>query len=186
MRKSKSRKQQSKIGVKRLTGRAPARTRAHSSKQRASSRASTRTTHIDERTDVFVSYNRAQERGAASLANRLRKKGYRVWWARDLPATGAFHKEIYRRLNSARAVVVIWSKESAESDWVYAEADCARRQGKLVNTHTTSIKSPSLELPLPFGQTQSVSVRSIAKVVKALDRLLVPRSPSSALAPSSH
>jgi TIR domain len=186
MRKPKSKKRQSRIGVKRLTEPAPAQSRLLSTKRRVRSQANTRAVRIEDETDVFVSYNCAQEARAASLASTLRKKGYTVWWARDLPATGAFRKEIARRLNGARAVVVIWSKESAESDWVCAEADHALRQGKLVNTHTRAIKLPSLELPLPFGQTQSVSVHSVAKIAKALDRLAVPRLADRGVTPSSH
>lgn len=58
-----------------------------------------------------------------------------------------FSQVIEERLRSADAVVVLWSKFAAASEWVRAEADIARTLGKLVQA-TLDGDLP----PLPFNQ----------------------------------
>jgi TIR domain len=141
--------------------------------------------------DVFISYNQGRETEPEAIARKLRREGYSVWWAKDLPATGSFRSEIDRRLDRAKAVIVVWSKRATRSDWVCAEAEHARQQHKLINTHTAEIKAPASALPKPFGQTQSVPVRNMTRIIKALDCLSVPRKRQRATeivrsAPRSH
>jgi adenylate cyclase len=82
--------------------------------------------------DVFVSYAREDEPQARSVAEALRTHGYHVWRDEDLPAHRPYAEVIEERLNSARAVVVLWSTEAIKSHWVRAEADTARALGTLV------------------------------------------------------
>ncbi|MDQ1741276.1 MAG: adenylate cyclase, partial [Pseudonocardiales bacterium] len=56
---------------------------------------------------------------------------------------------IEERLKSAGAVVVLWSSESAKSQWVRAEADAARGEAKIVQA-TLDGTIP----PIPFNQIQ--------------------------------
>jgi adenylate cyclase len=99
--------------------------------------------------DIFVSYGRSTETQAQQVAEALRAAGYSVWRDDELPAHRAYGDVIEERLHSAKAVVVLWSVESARSQWVRAEADIAREAGTLVQV-TIDGAIP----PLPFNQIQ--------------------------------
>ena len=99
--------------------------------------------------DVFISYARPSEDEAHRIAELLRGKGFSVWRDDELPAHRAYSDVIEERLKSAKAVVVLWSGESAKSHWVRAEADTARESGTLVQATLDS----SLP-PMPFNQIQ--------------------------------
>ncbi|HEV8407652.1 MAG TPA: toll/interleukin-1 receptor domain-containing protein, partial [Sphingomicrobium sp.] len=99
--------------------------------------------------DVFVSYARPDELQAGRVSDALRALGYEVWRDDELPAHRAYADVIEERLNSARAVVVLWSAEAAKSQWVRAEADTARSAGTLVQALLDDHVPP-----LPFNQIQ--------------------------------
>ena len=99
--------------------------------------------------DIFVSYARPDEPHAERVAATLRSTGYRVWRDDELPAHRAYAEVIQERLTSAKAVIVLWSAESAKSQWVRAEADTARTAGTLIQV-TIDGSIP----PLPFNQIQ--------------------------------
>jgi adenylate cyclase len=98
---------------------------------------------------VFVSYARPDEPQAKRVADALRGDGYDVWRDDELPAHRAYAEVIEERLQSAAAVVVLWSADAAKSQWVRAEADTARNVGRLVQA-TLDGAIP----PLPFNQIQ--------------------------------
>jgi adenylate cyclase len=104
--------------------------------------------------DVFVSYARPDEARAERVAESLRTLGYRVWRDDELPAHRAYADVIEERLRSAKAVVVLWSAESAKSQWVRAEADAARSAGTLVQA-TLDGAIP----PMPFNQIQCADLK---------------------------
>src|SRR5262245_50689230 len=134
--------------------------------------------------DVFISYSKARAGEAKELADELGELGYDVWWDTSLLPVGSFGAEIDRQLDSAKAVIVVWSPESIRSKWVYAEAEHADRQEKLVNTHTADLGNSAAHIPKPFGVTHSVGLDNTRAIVGALDRLKVPRSRGRAAATS--
>jgi adenylate cyclase len=99
--------------------------------------------------DVFISYARHSEDEARRIVELIRDKGFSVWRDDELPAHRAYSDVIEERLKSAKAVVVLWSAESAKSHWVRAEADTAREAGTLVQV-TLDGALP----PMPFNQIQ--------------------------------
>jgi adenylate cyclase len=105
-------------------------------------------------TDVFVSYAREDEPRAQQVADTLRQSGRRVWRDEDLPAHRPYADVIQERLRSAKAVVVLWSAQSSDSQWVRAEADEARSAGTLVQV-TLDGSIP----PLPFNQIQCADLK---------------------------
>ena len=123
---------------------------------------------------VFVSYKRERRKVAALLVARLRRLGIPVWWDQDIAATGPFRDVIERKLDGARAVIVLWCKGAIGSDFVRAEASHALGQGKLVNTHCSDITRPGRQLPKPFGETHSVRADDIPAIATALHSLGVP------------
>ncbi|MCH8615076.1 TIR domain-containing protein [Sphingomonas sp. SM33] len=104
--------------------------------------------------DVFVSYARPDELDAKRVADALRRAGFSVWRDDELPAHRAYADVIQERLNSSKAVVVLWSPNAAKSQWVRAEADAARLAGTLVQV-TLDGSLP----PLPFNQIQCADLR---------------------------
>ena len=103
--------------------------------------------------DVFISYARSSAPQAQAAAAALRAAGYSVWFDEDLPSHRAYGDVIEEQLTSAKAVVVIWSAEAVRSQWVRAEANRAREEGKLVQ-----LTLDGASLPLPFDQIQCVAL----------------------------
>ena len=98
---------------------------------------------------MFVSYARVDQALARRVAKALQALGLDVWWDADLPAHRAYSEVIERNLEAAKAVVVLWSKTAAKSQWVRAEADFARNAGKLVQAQVDGTLPP-----MPFNQIQ--------------------------------
>jgi adenylate cyclase len=99
--------------------------------------------------DVFVSYARPDEPFAERVADALRADGWDIWRDDQIPVHRAYAEVIEERLKSAKAVIVLWSAESAKSQWVRAEADSARSAGILIQGSLDG-GAP----PLPFNQIQ--------------------------------
>jgi len=99
--------------------------------------------------DVFISYARSSAAQAKRVADALRALGYGVWRDDEIPAHRAYTEVIQERLGAAKAVVVIWSADGANSEWVRSEADRARADRKLVQ-----VTIDRARLPMPFDQTQ--------------------------------
>jgi adenylate cyclase len=104
--------------------------------------------------DVFISYARADQAVARRIAKGLQAAGFAVWWDADLPAHRAYSEVIERNLEEAKAVVVLWSKTAAQSQWVRAEADFARNAGKLVQAAVDGSMPP-----MPFNQIQCADLK---------------------------
>ena len=143
--------------------------------------------------DVFISYARPDEPEAKRVADSLRAQGFDVWRDDELPAHRPYADVIEERLKASRAVVVVWSKAAAKSQWVRAEADAARQLGTLVQARLDGTIPP-----LPFNQIQcadlagwsgridapgwkklEASVEALAggqSALKARDKPAVPRS----------
>ncbi len=88
--------------------------------------------------DVFISYKREDRDRIGSLARALESRGYTVWWDLELVAGQKWAKKIKAELDSAKCVVVAWTRASINDDrtyvseWVENEADEALRRGVLV------------------------------------------------------
>ncbi len=80
--------------------------------------------------------------------------GFEAWRDDQLPAHRAYSEIIEQRLRGASAVVVLWSKEAAQSQWVRAEADFARTERKLVQAQLDDTLPP-----MPFNQIQCADLR---------------------------
>jgi adenylate cyclase len=99
--------------------------------------------------EVFVSYAHEDEARARQVAEALSAQGYRAWRDDELPAHRSYGEVIEERLNSAQAVVVLWSSDAKASQWVRAEADTARNRGTLIQASLDGTIPP-----IPFNQIQ--------------------------------
>lgn len=88
--------------------------------------------------DVFISYKREDRVRIGPLARALEARGYTVWWDLELVAGQKWAKMIKAELDSAKCVIVAWTRASVADDqtyvseWVENEADEALRRGVLV------------------------------------------------------
>jgi len=103
--------------------------------------------------DVFISYSRANRDLVCRLADAIGRLGYVVWWDEELPAHLSYGEVITQKISEAKATLVVWSVESAASEWVRAEADMARNQKTLIQTAIGDCTPP-----LPFNQIQYAAI----------------------------
>ena len=104
--------------------------------------------------DVFISYARPNAGAAGKIADALHQSGYSVWFDADLPAHRSYSEVIEEQLEAASAVIVLWSKDSAASQWVRSEANRARESSRLIQ-----LRLDDARLPMPFDQIQCVDLR---------------------------
>ncbi|MEO8927036.1 MAG: TIR domain-containing protein [Caulobacteraceae bacterium] len=99
--------------------------------------------------DVFISYARSTAAQAQQVADALRALGYGVWRDDELPAHRDYAEVIEERLASAKVVVVIWSADAVQSQWVRSEANRGRADGRVVQVTFDGARPP-----MPFDQIQ--------------------------------
>ena len=80
--------------------------------------------------DVFVSYKAEDRRRVQPLVQALQAEGYAVWWDEHIGTGDEWRETIETQLDSARCVIVIWSKRSVgpEGHFVRDEASRALRR----------------------------------------------------------
>ena len=105
--------------------------------------------------DVFLSYARASLTVASRIAAELRAAGFAVWFDEHLPAHRAYSEVIEEQLDTAKAVLVLWSQAATQSQWVRSEANRARETGRLVQARLDGAR-----LPMPFDQIHCVDLRN--------------------------
>jgi hypothetical protein len=103
--------------------------------------------------DIFISYSKADRDRARRLADAFEAHGYSVWWDNKIPHGKTWRDVIGQALADARCVVVLWSKESIDSDFVHEEATYAKKRGKLVPVFIDPVDSP-----LGFGQIEGAQL----------------------------
>lgn len=114
---------------------------------------------------VFLSYAHQDAARVNPIVAALESDGYSVWWDERIPGGDQFANAIERALESADAVVVLWSAASVQSAWVRDEAAMARDTGRLIPV-TLDGTLP----PLGFRQFQTIDL-SKARSGGRADRL---------------
>lgn len=97
--------------------------------------------------EVFISYSQKERGLVAPIAERLAELGVEAWFDKEISAGESFGAVIRARLKEAKAVLVCWSPEAIQSQWVDAEADYARE----VNTYVPVFIAPCALMP-PFNR----------------------------------
>lgn len=104
-------------------------------------------------TTIFVSYSRDDRARALPVIHLLEAAGYSVWWDGLLEAGERFSQTTEHALETARAVVVLWSKTSLGSHWVHDEATSGRDRKCLV-----PLSLDGAQPPLGFRQFQVIDI----------------------------
>jgi TolB-like protein/Tfp pilus assembly protein PilF len=109
----------------------------------------------EKRATLFLSYSHADDAKARRIATALEEAGYTVWWDALIEGGAAYAKSIGSALETADAVIVMWSVNSVESDWVRDEAAQGRDRHCLI-----PISLDGARPPLGFGQYQVIKFRN--------------------------
>ena len=116
--------------------------------------------------EVFLSYSSKDGEAAKALFSELKRKRISVWYDAGLAAGQAFRDELRRRIEAAKAVVVLWTENSIGSKWVCSEASLADSHGKLVCLHDPKL-DPNCA-PLPFAEVHMTKLGDMPNLLKAL------------------
>lgn len=103
--------------------------------------------------DIFISYASADRERARLLADVLAKRGYSVCWDRTIPPGRVFDEVIQEAIQGARCMVVLWSADSARSNWVKTEAAEGAARGILVPALVGEVAPP-----IEFKRIQSANL----------------------------
>ncbi len=103
--------------------------------------------------EIFISYAHEDRPRASRLAEALSAKGWSVWWDRTIPPGKTFDQVIEEALDSAKCVIVLWSKQSVASHWVKTEAAEGLRRGILVPALIDDVR-----IPLEFKRIQAAEL----------------------------
>jgi len=126
----------------------------------------------DKAGTLFLSYSRADQAFASRLAAALEHGGYTVWWDALIEGGAAYSRSISEALETADAVLVLWSSHSIDSDWVRDEAGQGRERHRLVPLSIDGSKPP-----LGFRQYQVIDIshwhgRRNAPEIGAIERAI--------------
>jgi WD40 repeat protein len=103
--------------------------------------------------DIFISYSSADRARVQPIAQALEQRGWDVWWDREIPLGRPYNEIIPEELDKARCVLVLWSKQSAQSNWVYEEAAKGRDRKILIPALLEAT-----EIPMGFGLLQAADL----------------------------
>jgi hypothetical protein len=92
--------------------------------------------------DVFISYANEDRARVQTLAEALGRAGFSVWWDRKIVAGQEFDRVIESALDATKSVVVCWSRNSVQSEWVKNEASAGAERGVLVPVCLDDVRLP--------------------------------------------
>ena len=104
-------------------------------------------------TDIFLSYASQDRERVLPLVEALEADGYSVWWDRNIRPGPSFDREIEIALKDASCIVVVWSQDSVESEWVRNEVDDGVRRGIIVPVLIDDVLPP-----LAYRRRQSANL----------------------------
>jgi adenylate cyclase len=137
--------------------------------------------------DIFVSYSRTDKARVAPLVSALEAQGWSLWWDPEITPGDEFDALIGAELESARAVVVVWSPASVDSRWVKGEARDAADRGVLVPVRFENARLPidvraihTIDLDDWAGKRDSAAFRALCSALEAK----LKRSAGKAAAPT--
>jgi len=113
--------------------------------------------------DIFLSYQSKDRPRAKIIAEALEHHGYSVWWDQIIPPGRTFAQVIEEKLDAAKCVIVLWSKESVGSEWVKNEAREGNQRGILIPILIDDVKIP-FEFRINSGLIPATFSRGIQPV----------------------
>ena len=129
---------------------------------------------------VFISYSEADEKWVRLLRPRLQEEGFEVWnSASDIAPGDNWLLKSGRALQSADAMIVLLSPDSAKSDWVRSEIEYALSSPQFRGRVIPLLIKPTEDVPwilhkLHFVRATKDVDETISRVVAILQKLPVP------------
>lgn len=130
--------------------------------------------------DVFISYSSADHDEALALAGRLRAAGYSVWI--DESAIGAaskWTKEIVLGIEECNVFILLISKHSFASHNVIKELSLASEANKSIVPVDLEAVELTHDVKYQLAGIQRVPYSDSARIIEAVGRFLVPKTPVS-------
>ena len=92
--------------------------------------------------DIFLCYSKQDIDTALRLVQLFETEGWRVFIDKKTQVGHRWHKVIENELHAARAVVVLWSATSRDSDFVLEEAEYGKRKNILFPAFIEAVEYP--------------------------------------------
>ena len=105
--------------------------------------------------DVFLSYKAEDRARLMPLVAALEAEGFSVWWDAHIGTGADWREDIQSHLDSARCVIVAWSKRSIGPDGRFVRDEASRAVERGVYL---PVKIDDVRVPLGFGETQALSL----------------------------
>jgi TIR domain len=103
--------------------------------------------------DIFISHSSADRPRVSALVDALRGQGWSIWWSPTILPGEIWNRKIEKELVEAKCVIVLWSKNSIQSDWVGTEAEEAKKRKILVPALIDDVA-----IPLAFRSIQTANL----------------------------
>ena len=107
-------------------------------------------------TDVFVSYKAEDRARLKPLVDALEAEGFSVWWDAQIGGGTNWHEDIEQHLDTAKCVVVAWTKRSTGHDGHFVRDEARRAQRR---DAYMPVCLDAVEPPLGFGEVQTISLK---------------------------
>jgi hypothetical protein len=131
--------------------------------------------------DVFISYAEGDRARAEQLADALTDSGLFVWWDRQTLRGPGFAEKIEQELQTARCVVVLWSRTAIATQWVQIEARRPAERGVLLPILIDDVRPP-----IEFRQIATRSLIGWNGDTAAAEFRRVLRDVTNLVSPSAH
>lgn len=102
---------------------------------------------------AFISYSHLDRPVAKRFAGILDEFGLAHWWDDRIALSSRWNDELEQRMASATSVVVLWTPNSVDSDWVCHEAAIGLAASKLLQ-----FRMMNAQLPEEFAHLQAADV----------------------------
>ena len=106
-------------------------------------------------TDVFLSYKAEDRSRLVPLVEALEAEGFSVWWDTHIGGGSHWREDIQEHLESAKCVIVAWSRRSIGHDGNFVRDEASRAQRR---DAYLPIRIDQVDPPLGFGEVQAVSL----------------------------
>jgi hypothetical protein len=103
--------------------------------------------------EIFISYASKDKSRAKIFAEALEHQGFSVWWDVIIPPGKTFDDVIKEELDSAKCIIVLWSRKSVLSNWVKEESSEGVNRNILIPVLIDDVK-----IPLGFRRIQAAQL----------------------------
>lgn len=136
--------------------------------------------------DVFISHSEEDEDIVRKLADRLRKDGLNVWIHEDEPGAGLLSEVVAAGLNASRVLLVAWTRNAKDSEWVKYEVDYfhvhdpTNKEGRILVVKLDKSEPTGVLSPFRYKEWLDNSEKQYADVLKTLTESISSREGDSA------